>query len=164
MKKLMCILVMLCLLTGCGSEKVLETVEDVYSPQEIAPMELSLTLPEGASVMTLSSQMERLYLCDGFTVTVQTLQGGDLNRTVKETTGYEADRLTLIATEKGEIACYRFSWASLGEGGDQVARTLILDDGCYHYAVTVMAPAEKAGALADTWQEILSSVSLRTDP
>ncbi len=164
MKKLLCIFAMLCLLTACGGEKTLETVEDVYAPQETAPMELSLTLPKEATVQTLSSSAGRLYLCDGFTVTVQTFQGGDLNRTVKETTGYTLDRLTLMETEKENIACYRLSWVSLGEGGDQAARTLILDDGLYHYAVTVMASAEISGTLADTWQEIFASVSLSTAP
>ncbi len=164
MKKLMIILMMLCLLTACGGEKPMETVQDVYAPQEEIPMQVSIDLPEGTAVQTLSSETGRLYICDGFTITVQTLQGGDLARTVKDTTGYALERLTLMETEKDNIACYRLSWVSLGEGGDQAARTLILDDGLFHYAVTVMAPAESAGKLTDTFQAILSSVSLRTVP
>lgn len=164
MKKLLLILAMACLLTACTGEKTLETVEDVYAPQETAPMQLSLTLPQEASVQTLSSAEGQLYLCDGFTVAVQTFQGGDLNRTVRETTGYALDRLTFIETEKDDMACYRFSWVSLGEGGDQAARTLILDDGLYHYAVTVMAPAAAAGTLTDVWQEIFNSVRFSTAP
>ena len=164
MKKLFLILAMLCLLTACAGEKTLETVEDVYAPQETDPKLVHLTLPEEAAAQTLSSAAGQLYLCNGFTVTVQTFRGGDLNRTVKETTGYTLDRLTLMETAKDSVTCYRLSWVSLGEGGDQAARTLILDDGCYHYAVTVMAPAENAGALTDTWQEIFASVSLYTAP
>ena len=164
MKKLFLILAMLCLLTACTGEKTLETVEDVYAPQDEIPMVVDVTLPEEAFVQTLSSSAGRLYLCDGFTVTVQTFQGGDLNRTVKETTGYSLDRLTVLETIKDDLTCYRLSWASLGEGGDQAARTLILDDGCYHYAVTVMAPAENAGALTDTIQGILASVNLYIAP
>ena len=164
MKKLLLIILMLCFLTACTEDKTLETVEDVYAPQETQPMELHLTLPKETTVQTLSSSAGELYLCDGFTVAVQTFQGGDLNRTVKETTGYTLDRLTMLETEKDNIACYRLSWVSLGEGGDQAARTMILDDGVYHYAVTVMAQAEDAGALNDTWQEIFASVNLRTAP
>lgn len=164
MKKLLLIFGMLCLLTGCTGEGILETVEDVYAPQKTVPMAVSLTLPEEAAMQTLSSSAGALYLCDGFTVTVQTFQGGDLNRTVKETTGYTLDRLTLMETAKDSATCYRLSWVSLGEGGDQAARTMILDDGVYHYAVTVMAPAETAGALTDLWQEIFTSVRLHTAP
>lgn len=164
MKKLLIILTMLCLLTACGGEKPMETVQDVYAPQEEKPLLLSISLPEEAVTQTLASDAGRLYMCDGYTVTVQTLQGGDLARTVRDTTGYGLDRLTLLETEKDDIACYRLSWVSMGEGGDQAARTLILDDGVYHYAVTVMAPAETAGELTDTWQAIFASVSLRTAP
>ena len=46
MRKLLLILAMACLLTACTGEKTLETVEDVYAPQETAPMQLSLTLPQ----------------------------------------------------------------------------------------------------------------------
>ena len=164
MKKWTVILLMICLLTGCGGGQELETVLDVYAPQEETPMQVTLTLPVDTAVQTLSSSEGQLYLCDGYTVTVQTLPGGDLARTVADTTGYAIDRLTLIETEKDSITCYRLSWATAGEGGDQAARTLILDDGRFHYAVTVMASADKAGELADTWQTILGSVGLNTAP
>ena len=127
-------------------------------------MQVSLTLPDDATIQTIAGTEGKLYLCDGFTVTVQTLPGGDLSRTIADTTGYDLSRLTLMETEKDGIRCYRCSWATAGEGGDQAARTLILDDGSFHYAITVMASAEKAGALADTWQEILHSVSLSIAP
>lgn len=164
MKKLLIVLLTACLLTACGGQKDMETVQDVYTPQTETPMAVSLTLPKDATVQTMSSASGKLYLCDGFTVTVQTLPGGDLTKTVADTTGYDLDRLTCIETEKDSITCYRLSWATVGEGGDQAARTLILDDGNFHYAITVMAPAEKAGALQNTWQEIFTSVGLSTAP
>ena len=164
MKKYLVVLLMLCLLTACGSEKPMETVQDVYTPQTQTPMHVSLTLPEDASVQTMTSSQGQLYVCDGFTVTVQTLLGGDLSRTVMDTTGYDLSRLTLMETEKDGITCYRTSWATAGEGGDQAARTLILDDGKFHYAITVMAPEKEAGDLADTWQAIFTSVNLSTAP
>jgi len=164
LKKLTVILLMMCLLAACGSGQTLETVQDVYTPQTETPMEVHLTLPADALAQTLSSEAGRLYICNGFTVTVQTLPGGDLARTLTDTTGYDKSRLSLIETEKDGITCYRLSWVCLGEGGDQAARTLVLDDGVFHYAVTVMAPAQDAGALSDTWQEILSSVTLGTAP
>lgn len=162
MKKWICVLSLMCLLTACGGEKPMETVQDVYKPQEETPMAVCLSLPADATVQTLSSDAGRLYLCDGFTVTVQTCPGGDLSRTLIDTTGYGPERLTIVETDRAGFACYRLGWATVGEGGDQVAQTLILDDGKFHYAVTAMAPAEKAGALYTVWQEIFNSVRLDT--
>lgn len=163
MKKLGILLGLLLLLTGCGGNEVFENVEDVYAPITQTPMKLSLHLPDSAAVTTVSGNSGTLYVCDDFTVAVETFQGGDLQRTVKTVTGFTLDRLTVIQREKDGITAYRCVWTSAGEGGDQVARSLILDDGAFHYAVTVMAPAENVSALEDGWQEIFSSVTLRTD-
>ena len=54
-------------------------------------------------------------------------------------------------------------WTSAGEGEDQVGRATVWDDGAYHYAVTVMAGESQMRELSDIWQDILGSVSLRTD-
>lgn len=163
MKKLGILLGLLLLLTGCGGNEVFENVEDVYAPITQTPMKLSLHLPDSSAVTTVSGNSGTLYVCDDFTVAVETFQGGDLQRTVKTVTGFTLDRLTVIQREKDGITAYRCVWTSAGEGGDQVARSLILDDGAFHYAVTVMAPAENVSALEDGWQEIFSSVTLRTD-
>ncbi len=164
MKKLSILCVLLLLLSGCGGENVFETVEDVYAPVAETPKKVSVALPDSAAVTTVAGSSGTLYVCDGFTVAVETLIGGDLNKTVKTVTGFSLDRLTVMERKQDGITAYRCVWTAAGEGGDQVARSLILDDGKFHYAVTVMAPAEDGAALEDAWQEIFSSVTLRTDP
>lgn len=163
MKKVSILLALLLLLTGCGGNEVFERVEDVYAPVEETPKKLALSLPKEAAVATVSGSSGTLYLCDGYTVAVETLSGGDLNRTFRSVTGYSSDRLTVMAREKDGITAYRCVWTSAGEGGDQIGRSLILDDGAFHYAVTVMASASDATALQDAWQSLFQSVTLRTD-
>lgn len=163
MKKVSILLALLLLLTGCGGNEVFERVEDVYAPVAETPKKLALSLPKDAAVATVSGSSGTLYLCDGYTVAVETLSGGDLNRTFKTITGFSSDRLTVMAREKDGITAYRCVWTSAGEGGDQVGRSLILDDGAFHYAVTVMASASDAIALQDAWQSLFQSVTLRTD-
>lgn len=163
MKKVSILLALLLLLTGCGGNEVFERVEDVYAPVAETPKKLALSLPKDAAVATVSGSSGTLYLCDGYTVAVETLSGGDLNRTFKTITGFSSDRLTVMAREKDGITAYRCVWTSAGEGGDQVGRSLILDDGAFHYAVTVMASASDATALQDAWQSLFQSVTLRTD-
>ena len=52
------------------------------------------------------------------------------------------------------------AWVSVGEAGDQIARTLIVDDGNYHYVLTLQAEAEKGGELSAAWSEIFQTFEL----
>ena len=160
MKKWTVLFLLLLLLTGCAGQGDFETVGDVYAPELLTPKRVVLTLPSDAAVQTLSGDGGRLYLCDGYTVSVQTVEGGNLEETLRQVTGFSADRLTLLETERDGLRSYSCVWTAAGEGGDQIARTVILDDGNFHYAVTAMAPSESAGALSNTWQEIFQSVKL----
>lgn len=165
MKKLIWILALVLLLSGCSGSKALETVTDTMDTPVMAKMqEITLTLPKGAAVATMeNSDGGKLYLCDGYCVAVQILSGGNLDQTLRTVTGFTRDQLTLMERETEPWKRYDCVWSSAGEGEDQVARGTILDDGVYHYAVTVMAPFSTAGDLSQTWQGILSSVNLSTD-
>lgn len=161
MKKLLAVLALGFILTGCGGQKTLETVLDVYEPVVAQSRQLELALPEEAALATIGgADTGKLYLCDGYCVTVQTVQAGDLDNTIRNATGFSREYLTLMETQVEDVTRYDCAWTAAGEGGDQTCRGVILDDGCYHYVITVMADAQKAGDLTDTWKEILSSAKL----
>ena len=90
------------------------------------------------------------------------MDGGDLNATMRALTGFSREQLTVMETERSDFKRYDCVWSTAGEGGDHVARAVILDDGYYHYAVTVMADFASAGELTRTWKTILDSVSLKS--
>lgn len=161
MKKIWILPVLALLLTGCGAQETFETVSDIYAvPASASGCKLELTLPEEAAQATMESGDGSLYLCDDYTVAVQTLDGGDLSRTLQHVTGFEKDDLTLMQTEHSGIKRYECAWTAAGEGVDQTCRTVILDNGIGHYAVTVMADYTQAGELAAVWQHILDSAKL----
>lgn len=166
MKKSLCVLLLCGLLAGCTAEPVFEEVRDSYSGKLPQPAELHVVLPEDASVLTQQgSQDGQLYFCDGYTLTTQTLSGGDLERSLRLMTGYGSEELTLMETDRDGIRCVTCAWTSAGEDGDQVGRLLLLDDGAYHYVVTVMADADRAGSLREEWAQVFEQVSLwNTDP
>lgn len=167
MKKCWVIIAFMLVLAGCGTQKTFETVSDVYAEEAMASMQqVMLELPEEAAVPVLENEdTGKLYLCDGYTVTVQTFEAGDLEKTFREVTGFPKESLTVIQTRVSGMECYSCAWAAAGEGEEQVARTMILSDGNYHYAVTVMTDASKAGELAQVWQDIFDSVRLKSiDP
>lgn len=161
MKKVCILFVAVLLLSGCATQPVFETVLDQIEMPVAAQMrELYVALPKEATTPTLQSEEAgKLYLCDGYTLSIQTMQAGDLDATMRSLTGFSRDQLTVMETLKHGIRRYDCVWSAAGEGGDQVARAVILDDGYYHYAVTVMADFAAAGDLAGTWKSILDTVS-----
>lgn len=162
MKRCWMLLVLTLVLSGCGAQQTFETVSDVYDVPAMAQMQqVELSLPKDAAAASMENpDAGKLYLCDGYTLTVQTMEAGDLSRTLRQLTGYAKDQLTVIETQRGGITCYESVWSTAGEGGDHVGRAVILDDSHYHYAVTVMADCSAAGELTPVWQEILDSVKL----
>ena len=159
MKKLVILTMLTLLLTGCGGELTYETVTDVYqTPENIAAQKVAVALPEEAAQSVMGGdQQGRLYFCDGYTVSVQTLAAGDLDATLRAVTGYGRDALTLMEQQQGTCKRYDCVWTCVGEGGDHVGRTAILDDGTYHYVLTAMAEAENAGKLSAAWQKLFTS-------
>ena len=162
MKKLWAVLILATLLAGCGAEQTFETVSDLNDVSAMAQMQqVELSLPEEAAAPSMENpDAGKLYLCDGYTLAVQTLESGDLDKTLRQLTGYGRSQLTLMQTNRNGIDRYECVWSAAGEEGDQIGRAVILDDGSYHYSVSVMSAADDAGELADTWQKIFDSVKL----
>ena len=161
MKKISAVLLLAVLLAGCGAPKDFETMSDTYEiPRSAVVQQPVMYMPEEAALTVSSSECAgSLYLCDGYTVAVQTLEAGNLNATLRAVTGYSGEELLVMQRFENPVR-YECAWAAAGEGGDQVGRTVILDDGSYHYTLTLMCGAELAGELAQTWQEILNSFTL----
>ena len=163
MKRLAILLLLIGVLAGCSAADY-EKMEDVYIDQELPqPADLLVSLPPDAVQMTGQDE-NNLWLCDGYTVSRQTYPAGDLDATLLAVTGQSREKLNVLSLSTGNLKRYECAHVSAGEGGDQVARTVILDDGNYHYAITVQADAEKAGQLRQTWQQMLQSVTLDIVP
>lgn len=162
MKKLCLMIVATIVFSGCSARQTMETISDSMDIPVAAPLQqLEIALPSEASVPTLlSADGARLYECEGYTICVQTLDGGDLDRTLRQITGFPKDGLTVMTTQSDGLKRHSCVWSAAGEGGDHVGRAIVLDDGSYHYAVSVMAEFSKAGALSEKWKELFDSVNL----
>lgn len=166
MKRMLLMILCAWALAGCAGPETYETMTDLYyAPPLPEPAEIALWLPENGTLSVLENEETgTIYLCDGYSVSVQTLASGDMDATLSAVTGYDKANLHGIGWQRDGLSRYECAWASAGEGGDQVGRTVVLDDGIYHYAVTVMGQAELAGSMSDTWMAITDSVGLRTEP
>lgn len=162
MKKFGVIIVLLGLLTGCGAQETLETVADVPVQPVSAPMQqILLELPEEVATPVMESpEHGKLYVCDGYTLSVQTLAAGDLSKSLHTVTGFSKERLQVMETQQKDTKRYESVWAAAGDPQMQLGRVCILDDGNYHYVLTAMANADRAGQLQETWNTLFSSFRL----
>ncbi len=156
------IVVLLCvlLLAGC-SVQTFEKVEDLNDVQAmVVPATILLDLPEEAAAPAMKGTTGTLYFCGEYDIMVEVVPSGNLSSTLQALTGFEREELELIQTLRCGVDCYEAVWSAAGEAGDHVGRVLVLDDGSYHYCVSIMTMAENAGQYSDAWNSILESVVL----
>lgn len=161
MKKCVFLLLICVLLSGCTAEETFETIADDLVQSVAAPMaQMILVLPEDAAVPASESEDGQLYLCDGYEILVQTMAAGDLDATLRSVTGYSREELTLMQTGYNGIKRYDLVWSCLGENGDRVGRAAILDDGSYHYVLSVLTDADRAREFEKVISDLFESYSL----
>ena len=160
MKITICLLVAALLLTGC-SAGVYETIADVKHVSATQPpmRKTVLEFPKDAAILTASGS-DMLYTCGDYTMSLQSLPAGDLSSTVRTVCGYEMSQLTVMETQCGDHTRYEWVWTSAGENGDVLCRAAVLDDGDYHYCLSVQVDAEQAGTVNQTWNELFRSFCL----
>lgn len=157
---LFCVIILF--LTGCRAQETFETLNDSFVQSVSAtPQTVLLDLPEDIAVAAMEGEDgATIYLCDGYTITFHIAQSGDLEKTLRETTGFSESNLTVLKRETEGIKRYECVWTAIGEGEEQVGRACILDDGNCHYILTVMTPASTAGKLQATWNDLKNSFHL----
>lgn len=161
MKCFLSVLMMALLLSGCKAEETMETIADEWAiPVMAQPKEISVSLPGEAAIPAVEGSSGRIYVCEDYEIVIQTYPSGDLNATIQELSGYSRDDLTIVETVQDGIDRYDFVWASAGEGGDQLGRAVILDDGEYHYTMAVTRSSDTTETSQITWSQVFQSFTL----
>lgn len=162
MKKIAMALLLGLLLSGCGAKETLETVADDISvqPALAQPAQISVRLPDNAVSPVLESDTEQVYFCEDYEIAIETRASGDLSGTITAMTGFDPEQLTVMHTSPDGVDRYEFVWASAGEDGDRLGRGVVLDDGSYHYCMTVLRDAENQKKSQVVWSDVFSSFSL----
>lgn len=157
------IVLILCviLMSGCKGKETFEYVTDEMAvPAAAMPREVHFFLAEEPALPAMESDGGKLYLCGDYDVMLQTRDGGDLEKTVREVSGFSKEDLTFIQTVSGEVDQYEFVWTSSTEEGELVGRATILDDGNYHYVLSATVRAEKIEEYQEIWNGIFESFKL----
>lgn len=164
MKKLWVIPLIALLFAGCGKQPTMETITDVQDTPVVSTVQrIQVQLPPELSAPALQGEGGTLYLCDDYSVTVQTVEAGDLQRTIRNTTGMEKEHLQILQTKQGDTKRYQWVWSTTGENGAQVGRGCILDDGTYHYVLTALVDEGKTEKVQAQWKEMFASFTLATE-
>ena len=165
MKKIWVIPLLVAMLAGCGKQPALETVTDMpYTPVVSAVQRILVQIPPELSTPALQSeQAGKLYLCDDYSVTIQTVEAGDLEKTIHNATGMQKKDLQILQTQQGDIKRYQWVWTANSETGIQVGRGCVLDDGTYHYVLTAMTNERSYEKIKSAWKEIFASFRLASE-
>lgn len=159
--KILVLLMMVLMLTGCGAAETYETVNDEPVAATLAePREMQYWLAQDPVLPAMESEQGTLYLCGDYDVMVQTMPSGDLNQSVYQVSGFMPDELTLIQTEAGDIDKYEFVWTGASESGHRIGRATLLDDGNYHYVLSATIDAELMEEYQEVWNGIFESFGL----
>lgn len=160
-RKIIVGLLALLLLTGCAAEETFETIsDDIVQPVMAQPREVSVSLPGEVSMPAMESDSGRMYLASDYEIYIQTLDRGDLNATIQTVSGYEKDALTVMQTSLDGVDRYEFVWTCAGENGDRIGRGVVLDDGDYHYVMTVLRDADTTETSQIVWNDVFDSFRL----
>lgn len=149
------------LLAGCKAEETMETISDeLVQPVMTQPARICVALPGETSLPAMENDNGRIYICNDYEIVLQTLPGGDLEKTMQSVSGHEQEDMTVMETFCDGNDRYEFIWVSAGEGGEQIGRGAILDDGNYHYCLSVLWDAEAAKKTQVNWDQVFSSFQL----
>ena len=159
MKKLWCV-VAACLLAGCSAEVTMETVADEPVLSQSVAREVRVELPEETVLPVMETDTGELYICRDFEVSVETLPGGDLQRTVAMLTGFDIEDVTVMEREVDGKVRYDLAWSCAGEMGEEIGRASVLSDGQYHYCLAVRTPEENADQCREMFNAMFESFSL----
>lgn len=162
MKKIAMALLLALLLSGCGAKETLETVADDIPLQPVLaqPAQISVRLPDNAVSPELESDTQQLYFCEDYEIAIETRSSGDLSGTITALTGFAPEQLTVMHTSPEGVDRYEFVWAAAGEDGDRLGRGVVLDDGSYHYCMSVLRDAENPKKSQVVWSDVFSSFAL----
>lgn len=155
----MMLFVLALLLCGCGAEETFETIADEPVQEVMAkPREISVRLPDNAVAPVLESDERQVYMSDDYEIVIETMASGDLDATIRAISGYPREKLTVMQTQWDAVSRYDFVWAAAGEQGDRLGRGVILDDGQYHYCMSVLRDSEKITQIV--WDDVFASFTL----
>lgn len=162
MKKICLLLALSLTLGGCASEPVFETIGNVYDQTQTvsAPGTIEMALPDGATMEVSAEESLKRYQIGDWQVWTEIHPGGDVMATLETVTGLDGSKLTVIESSRRGLQCHETAWSTAGETGHMAARTVVAEDGNYHYCISLAVPEADAAQLDAFLDQVLGSITI----
>ena len=148
-------------LGGCRGAESFEVIADnIVELPSAEPAKVELKIPEDGTLTVMSGNDWQCYEGEHYQIILQTYPSGDLNRTLQNITGYDKEHLSVMEISGENIDKYLCAWSAVSEEGELVGRCSVLDDGIYHYCLSVLVDAEVSGEIRDTVDAVFAAYSL----
>ena len=161
MKKLLCLLLLSALLTGCADVEYEFVSDSGTFPALPSSRQMVVSLPPTIAKPTFSGDDGScMYVCPDYVISQQVLSGGDMVRTLQTVTGYSPEDLTILETKQENCSRFDCVFTVAGESEQELCRLTVLDDGYYHYILCIQAGESVYPAVKEEIEQILSSFYL----
>lgn len=148
-------------LCGCAGTESFEVIGDNIDELPIAaPAKVQLTLPKDSTLSVMSGSDWQCYEEEHYQIIVQTYPSGDLSQTLQRVTGYQKENLSVMEISGGNIDKFLCAWSAVSEEGELVGRCAVLDDGVYHYCLSILVDADVSGEIRETLDAVFATYSL----
>ena len=159
---------LLVFLTGC-SRPVWEMVNDV--PEDVvnasstdAGYQIETSLPQDMEILAQTDEWCIYTNVDGsLEVETRTFPASNIDLAVKVLSGYDAEQLNVLQTERFDLPEYQFAWVSQTECGQWLHRADLVIDGTDCYAVVCSTLEQAGNTYADEVRQVFSAFGLYTD-
>ena len=166
MKKLLVLVGIVGMLTGCGAEPTWEYVQDRIMPEEVVCWQqeaytISLGIPQDCEL--LEEELGRsVYGKDDLKVEKRVFLTSGKENAIKAVSGLDASQLTVMETTRFGMPEYQFAWYQEQEQGGRLCRAdlIVHDQECY--AVICSSDVEVGNAHEQEIRQVFSSFGLYT--
>jgi hypothetical protein len=149
------------MLCSCTNAEDFEVISDtVVDFQMQEPAKVKLKIPDDAALSVMGSGDRLSYEGDHYQIIVQTLSSGDLDETLQIITGYSKKHLNPMKLTEENYNKYLCAWSAVSEEGEIVGRCAVLDDGRYHYCLSVLVGAQISGEMREEIDALFANYSL----
>lgn len=155
------ILLLSVVLCGCSNVKTFEVISDnIVDFPSPTPAKVHLRLPDDATLSVMNGSDGQSYEGDHYQIIVQTYPSEDLSQTLQLITGYSKNQLNVMEVTEDNLNKYLCAWSAVSEEGELVGRCAVLDDGRYHYCLSVLVDAQMSGEIREDIDAIFADYSL----
>lgn len=156
-------LALLPLLSACSAPVTWETVDDpavvTVSAAQEEPYLITFGVPEDVVQPVSGEAGGNLYLQENgdYEIYSEVLTASDKEAAIRMVSGFEAEDLDIVETERFGLPEYRFAWVSASDEGNFVSQASVVEDGDYFYTLIFSVREEAGNQYADCAEAVFAS-------